>query len=324
MFRNISYFVFFSYAALFINPLVSQSIIVSDNFSSGVRNVQNLPNQAAWFAAGDGNRLFANSANGGTMTLNQVNVGDANTGALVYFTDSGGISLPAGGSLTVSFDFRVSGVFDSNDNRMWIGLFNSHGNRLTADQQVTDAGTSSGNRFMDMPLFEPYTGYEAAFNIDRSEAFGTGKTDSTNSRLYRRGPGTGTRIFTTSNAAGIGSSNPETMRNLALLDDTTYTLVYEVRRFETSDQIRATLTITGGDLPPEGQTMTGTDPQMLETTFDTFGIWQSRFVTSEATFSGEFVFDNFEVSFVPEPATITVLFGALVLVAGILRRRRLK
>jgi hypothetical protein len=306
-------------------PLSAQTTILSDDFSSGVRNVQNLPDQAAWYSAGPGNRLFANSANGGSMTLNQVNNGGENTGAMVYFTNSGALTIPNGGSITVSFDFSVSGVFDSNNNRLWVGLYNSHGSRLTADGEVTAAGTSPGNRFMDLDKFAPYTGYEAAFNIDRNPEW-EGKTDSTTSRLYRRPDNTGQRLFTAggNTQVPIGNENPETMRQLYLEDGETYSLTYTISRFETSDHMQATLTISGGNLPGGSQTMTGADPSMIENSFDTFGIWQSRFVTSEAAFSGEFVFDNFNVTFVPEPASATMLFGVMALAAGIVLRRRRK
>ncbi len=315
---------FFSALLLSLAPVLSvqgSQVILLDDFSTGHRNVQNPPNQSAWFAAGPGNRLFADAADGGSLTLNQVNSGGANTGALTYFTNAGAMELPPGGSLTVRFDFQVSGVFDSGDNRLWVGLFNSHGSRLVQDEEVTAAGVSPGNRFMQLDKFAPYTGYEAAFNIDRNPAWES-KTDSTNSRIYRRPDNANERIFTTSGAAGLGTADPEEMRQVYLMDDTLYRLEFTVERFTMADQIRATLTLTGGNLPPGGQTMTGTDPQMVENSFDTFGIWQSRFVTSEATFSGELVLQNFEVAYVPEPSTQALIFAVFAMAAAAVSRLR--
>ncbi len=302
-------------------PLTSEGAItiLNDDFSSGVRNVQDLPDQSAWFAAGPGERLFASADDGGTLTLNQVNTGGANTGAMTYFTDSGAIEIPPGGSLSVNFDFTVNGVFDSDNNRLWIGLHNSHGSRLVQDAEVTEAGTSPGNRQMDLDKFQPYTGFEAAMNIDRTPE----KEDPNNSRIYRRAAGDGTRIMATHGSVGIGSSNPEGMEDLYLNDDTVYHMEFLLNRFQDDSGIRATLTVSGGDLP-EPQTMTGVDPQLVETAFDTFTIWQSRFVTSEATFTDEFIFHNFEVTYVPEPSTYALLFGAAALIGAGLYRRRLR
>jgi hypothetical protein len=292
-----------------VGVLSAQSIVVSDDFSSGVRNVQNLPDQMQWFSSGRSQDLFVED---NELVLNRNNNSLRNTGALAYFTDSGTISIPSGGSLSVSFNFIVNGAID-NDNRFWIGLYNSGGTRITEDAFVEN---DNGDRFMTHPNFLDYSGYEASMNLGQDP-----DAETIGSRLRRRLPDHGSeRLLTTTGSVGLGSVNPPGMSGMALFDDTVYNMEFLITN--EGSQIRTTITVTGGDLL-EQQTMTAADPQSGTVAFDTFVIWTSRF-GSETAFNDEFIFQDFTVTFVPEPATVTLLIGTMALGASLIVRRRRK
>lgn len=300
----------FLLASLFTVPvgsLLSQSTIVSDDFTSGVRNVQSLPSQMQWFSAGRTADLFVDN---NALVLNRNNNSLRNTGAIGYFTDTGTINLPQGGSLTVSFNFRVNGAIDNN-NRFWIGVYNSAGSRITADAFVEN---HNEGRFFDHPNFVNYSGYEVSMNLAQDPDSAVG------SRLRRR-PDThgGERLMTTTGSTTLGSP-AETMLGMQFLDGSTYFMEFIIEH--QTNGVRTTLNVTGGDLLSD-QTMTAFDPQGIQTSFDAFTVWTSRF-GSEAAFSDDFIFEDFTVSFVPEPRTYALIFGAFALILGITQRRRRK
>lgn len=140
------------------------------------------------------------------------------------------------------------------------------------------------------------------------------------SRLRRR-PDThgGERLMTTTGSTTLGSP-AETMLGMQFLDGSTYFMEFIIEH--QTNGVRTTLNVTGGDLLSD-QTMTAFDPQGIQTSFDAFTVWTSRF-GSEAAFSDDFIFEDFTVSFVPEPRTYALIFGAFALILGITQRRRRK
>lgn len=105
----------------------SASVLLDDDFSSGVRNVQDLPSQSAWFNSGSG---------GGTVVTDEELVFAATSRYnTTYFTDSGAQSLAVGDSLSFTYTVTTASGGVSGNNLLRIALLNSGGQRLTADNQ---------------------------------------------------------------------------------------------------------------------------------------------------------------------------------------------
>lgn len=109
------------------------NVLLEDDFSSGVRNVQNLPNTAAWYYSSN-SRLVATP---GALTATV----DSSRLAIVYFSNSGPYTLSDGETLRVAVDFTAEGVNSASTGRgLRVGLFHfADGNRLQEDD------FSSGN-----------------------------------------------------------------------------------------------------------------------------------------------------------------------------------
>ncbi|MDQ8194329.1 hypothetical protein QEH59_07825 [Coraliomargarita sp. SDUM461004] len=143
----------YSRALLLSLPLLFSSVqadvLLSEDFDSGERNTQDLPDTSAWYS----------SASGGLNDTSGDLVSTANRFALTYFTDSGTVDLAVGDSLTVDFSFSVSGP-TANYTNLRVGLLDSGGSRITGDlNSLSDAA------------FEDYSGYAAFMNVNQSSGF---------------------------------------------------------------------------------------------------------------------------------------------------------
>ncbi len=289
--------------------------LLSDDFSSGLRDVQNPPHQSAWFANGPSGHLTVDGSAGGSLSLNQINQGNHSTGAITYFTDSGVIDLQPNDFISVGFNFSVNGPID-NDERLALGIFNSGGVRVEADGEGVADGDSPGNRWMRNPKFDEYSGYIAKLNLAQDPS----DPDDVGARLRRR-DGTGDRLFGNDHNTALGSPNPSELLDLLLVDGETYRMELTLQRSSGGGNNSFTITVSEGSLATPLSLTVG-DPSVIETGFDTFAIHTSRF-GSEAAFDDSFVFQNFEItSSVPEPATYSLFLGVGVLLAGLYFRRR--
>ncbi|MDP0495260.1 MAG: hypothetical protein Q7Q73_03540 [Verrucomicrobiota bacterium JB024] len=131
--------------------------LLSENFPTGERLTQDLPQTAAWYGT------FGSGISDTTGNLTS----DAQRYALAYFTDSGTINLAEGES--IGFNFSVS-VTDpaSNNSALRIGILNSGGERISAD------GAGLANT-----IFNGYTGYCTGLSINSDNA----------ASVYERVPG---------------------------------------------------------------------------------------------------------------------------------------
>src|SRR5580658_3150499 len=138
-------------------PLRAGTVVYLDDiFSNTSLTNQNLPSSAAWFDAGPASGMSV--VNNG-LVLNTASNNDA---VLAYFSPTT-VTLGIGDSLEVSFDFAVSGTLAPQDRAFAVYLYDSGGNRETAD----------GSGF-NAPLFNGYTGYGITYD-----------PDSTNFQRYR-------------------------------------------------------------------------------------------------------------------------------------------
>lgn len=260
----------------------SATVLLNDTFSNGLIGPQNLPTSAQWY--GSNTTLTAET---GAMTL-----GTSNGTAMVtgYFTDSGTVSLTEGMSITLSFSFTLTGA-NSTSGFFRFGLFDSGGNRLTAQDQ----GAANS-------LFNYYTGYATLTDINTTTNRNIGLGMRNN--LPNNGLLNSVTPYTTFGSSGA----PFTLQN-----DTQYTSTFTLTN--TGSGIEITQTFTGGSL--SGITRTQTDSSTTYTTFDTAAIIIQGSAASTITFS------QISVTMIPEPST-AILLGAALVGVGILRKTQRK
>lgn len=278
--------------ALFFAPL--PQVALTDDFSSGTRLTQELPLQSKWFTGGGSSALEAGSdleQNFFLRLFRQSSSGES-TGAITYFTDSFLLGIGQGQGIQVTMNFSVEGAVD-NSNRFWIGLFNSRNFRIDADGFVREFDES---RFFSNDRFVHYSGYEASMNL-----FQDPDSETIGARIRRRPPTHGnTRLLTATGSTALGSANPEGMSGMRMNPEEIYTLQFTLHRTLSGGQVNATVTVSGGDLE-ETQMMSASDPSVVETAFDAFAVWTSRF-GSETAFLDSVTIHDITVQHLPEPA----------------------
>jgi hypothetical protein len=125
----------------------SGQVLVHDTFSDGVRTNQNLPDSLAWFSSSTAAAL---SAAPGSMTMSTT----SSRQTVAYFTDGGPVSIGEGATLTLTYAFSLTGLTNASGNRFQVGLFNSGGSRIEAD----NGGSSNA-------VFNEYRGYKAQTSL---------------------------------------------------------------------------------------------------------------------------------------------------------------
>jgi hypothetical protein len=241
------------------------AIYLQDDFFNGSRTVQNLPNSAAWYAA-DGSA-------GLTVVADQLqlNTASGDDGTLAYF-DPTTVTLGIGQSLEVSFDFTLSGALAPQDRAFGVFLYNSGGNRLTADDTTG----------FDSALFNAYTGYGITYD-----------PDSDNPARYRTVERnvTAHSLFTSTANVGIGSPAASSV----LTPGQTY--LGSLTLIRTSSSI-----IVEGDI--NGSLISNVDPSSSYTQFDTVAFLAVSSDIPELTLNN---IEVMETSTVPEPSTLVLL-----------------
>ncbi|MCD8482990.1 MAG: hypothetical protein LR015_10225 [Verrucomicrobia bacterium] len=102
---------------LVVPELSANQVLLDDDFSSGSRVVQSLPERSAWFGSST-DRLFVNE----TGLVGQLD--GSSRMWLTYFSNNTPVEIGEGGRLVVDLEFSVTGVSETNTNRgMRIGLF---------------------------------------------------------------------------------------------------------------------------------------------------------------------------------------------------------
>lgn len=233
-----------------------------------------MPQQAEWFAPSNPEDLVVHSASRDNyLILWRNNTGRRNTGALVHFQNDGDtVALGQGQSLIVRLEFSLRNPVDNN-NSFWIGLYNSRDFRMISDHFVTNIDNT---RFISHPDFVNYSGYEASLNFAQPA-----DPENIGSQLRRRPfDHNNERLLGFTGSVSIGARNQPGMMNLRLSNDVRYVMEFTIEH-QFSRQVRSTLQILGGDLP-ETQIMTGTDPQAVETAFDTLIVWTDRHTSNTA------------------------------------------
>jgi hypothetical protein len=254
-------------------PLRAGTVVYLDDiFSNTSLTNQNLPSSAAWFDAGSASGMSV--VNNG-LVLNTASNNDA---VLAYFSPTT-VTLGIGDSLEVSFDFAVSGTLAPQDRAFAVYLYDSGGNRETAD----------GSGF-NAPLFNGYTGYGITYD-----------PDSTNFQRYRtvERSGTANNLISDTPNVIIGTSQASSI----LTTGHTYSGSLTLTRTATSISVN-------GDI--NGSLISNIDPSSSYTQFDTIAFQALSADIPTLTL------EDIEVSetFVPEPSTAAFLgCGLLLLLA---------
>lgn len=274
----------------FLAPIQAQVVLLNDTFSDNERSTQNLTSSAAWYVGGS-NGANTTAATGQLVTTTGTLAG-ANTNLVAYFTNAGAPQIiPVGQTLTLSFNVAFAGAsFTAGADAFRFGLFNSGGNRATADVTTTNGADAA---------FTNWVGYSAWVPV--------GNVASTTASIRER-TGTSTTLY-------AGGAN-------AVLNTVTYTAnalqlatSYSGNLSITRNSSNSTITFNLG-----GVTTSVTDTAGNFFTFDSIGFFGTGSVFGT---NGTFTLDNVSVV-VPEPSTsLSVAFGlGLFVMLRLLRTRR--
>ncbi|EIP97694.1 hypothetical protein OpiT1DRAFT_02141 [Opitutaceae bacterium TAV1] len=273
-------------------PALSAATILAEDFTSD-RLTSNLPTTSTWYTSGSTDNINYDTTNGGSITQT---VSGTTGNLLTYFRDAGSpVSLVVGETLSVKFNFRLSGVVDAN-NIFRVGILNSRGSRVTADNM------GSYNA-----IFSQYRGYAALFNPgDDNDQDGVPPAS-----IYQRSRNNSNLI----NSSSAFSSDPLATGGAAtvLSDDTSYTGIFSVTR--TSDTAMSiTFSILNGSGTIQLFQLSATDNSGNGyTDFDTFAITGMGGTSSLNSFTLENV--TISVSAVPEPRSAALGMSIFICLA---------
>jgi hypothetical protein len=253
------------------------STIVNDDFSSGVRNVQSLPNQMAWYK--DNSSGTSLTVSDGAMTQT---AGTSAGMSLAHFgTNATGtipVNLAVGDQLTVAFSFTFDGTsFGTSWNSgtaLRVGLFDSGGSRISEDGF---SGSSSA--------FSGYDGYMLAMG-------------SSGTRLYDR---TGTGALLSALGEYTTLLNETDVGGALITTGTLYSGTFTVARSD-ADQLDLIFSLTGG---PGAHTISHSVAADITTSFDTLAFRIGGNVVDSMSFESFHI----EYSAIPEPRSSVFLMG---------------
>ena len=263
----------------------SGATLLTDDFSNGSRS--NAPTGGDWYYVGTTTVTFPT---GGGM-----NVDPGGDIARTMQTTFSPATLAIGESLTASFDITLTGTLGTLDRQFRMGLFNSAGTSLTADNTTDNATTLASN----------------ADNYGYWSGVSTGSGNNAAAYMYYQ-PSGGNLFMSTSST---GAANLNTDFNFGGLEaNKTYTFTLTLKRNSTSMDYTyaASGPLTG--INPSGsvtRTYSGTSTH----SFDTFAI-----MTNSQTL--DYTINNVSIGTVPEPGTLGLLVVGSLAVFGLRRRPR--
>lgn len=260
----------------------SASTLLNDQFATNgpinAATTQNLPTSAAWYTGG-----ATVDANVVSNQLVFSNILTTNTrGGVAYFTTSGSpfTLVSTGDSIQLAFQYSY-GANDISSNAFRVGLYNSNGTRLTADNSGFNIAAVNG-----------WTGYDTVYT------FGT--IAATRFITYERAAGANNL---TSNNTQVGAAG--TTVTAGGTANTTYDATMTLTKTASGVSITTVF---------DGQSLTREDTTSAYTSFDTIGLLTS------APSVGSLKIDNVVVTAVPEPAT-WLLLGIGLTTMVVFRRR---
>ncbi len=226
---------------------VSQAALLSEDFSDNERATQNLPSSAAWYSSGSSDKLSA-----ATGDL----VATSGNHSLAYFTEAGSPHQleNVGDSITASFTVSMKNPKDGQWGGMYIGMFNSEGTRVDADEHTTGNSAFGSDRYQGYGTYLIFGSSKAMKLLDRN----TGSSSLLN---------TGS-AFTMTGTLGTGAT---------IVSDQDYAATMTFSR--TTNGVHVSFSF---DNVP-GYTGSWEDTVDAVTAFDTFGIYSSSSSSDEYT-----------------------------------------
>ena len=275
-------------AGLTLAATASALPLLEETFPTGERTTQNLPQTSAWYTCTSTSILDYSA---GSLGLN---VGTGNGFVISYFTDGTPVSLATGESLSIEFDFQVTGAKNAGGG-IRIGIFNSGGNRVSGD-----GGGDSQSAFFN------YTGYATHVN----PAATTSSPLSFRQRLSGESNALIQSTAAYSSAMAYGGAKENT-----LTDNTTYTGKYTLER-TAEGEMTITMSITGENI--DDLLLTRADTSGIDTLFDTFVFSAQNGAVSS------FTLKDVDVTYnqIPEAGTTGLLMGIGAASLLLWRRRR--
>lgn len=267
------------------------ALILDETFSDNNLTNQALPDSAAWYLVHGNNNGVDHTiaANNGTLKATITTRNTGNPGIIAYFSEPGTpIRLQnVGDSITVSFSLTTSSnTFPGGGwgDALRFGLYDSNGNRLTENKStwaLTGGAFASSSGYTVRGAVGNYA--DGSVTIQRRT---TGNDD-----LFSSGTNVGSTGYVT------GTLNYATTYDFSLsLSRTVNGIAYS---------------FTYGAI-----TLTGEDATPATWEFDTFAL---GFLSNAYRDNSVFILDNvrIETSSIPEPASVALLLGFLVMVPAL-------
>jgi hypothetical protein len=295
--KNITQPLFTVFACCALVASVSGQIMISETWSDGDRTNQSLPNSLAWYSSGATAGLTASSANGGSMTQS---LGSASH-VVGFLTDTHGqkIELAVGQAIQLNFEVSFQNL-GATGNYFRFGLFDSSqvDPRITVDNNGTDGYERTKGSYVNMTNIN-----EGATVEWRRRSDGRTNLDSGHGHL-----------ITSTSAAFAAAGTTSTSMGETLLSDVIYTGILTIMRTDISESV-ITASLSGPDgLIYEMGSWTETNSFVFTTGYDTVAF------ASSASNGDSFTLHSMDISVIPEPSTMALLFGFMALGAVCHRR----
>ncbi len=244
--------------------------LLTDNFDDG--NRIDTPNGGNWYHVGTHTVTFPGGA-----SMNVSPGGNVSRSMQTTFSPA---SLAIGDSITASFDIKFTDTLTTQDRNFRVGLFNSAGTSLAADDTANNATTLTSN----------------ADNYGYWSGISTGPDNNGDAFMYYQpSGGNGFMSLTSTGAVNLTSD----FNFGGINDDSTRTFTLTVARTATNYNFTFAVSGTLTGINPSrsvSRTYTGASTD----TFDTFAI-----MTAHGSL--DYTIDNMLVTVVPEPGTLGLL-----------------
>lgn len=301
--------------------------LLSDDFSSAVVNAGSATVAAGVSSATQWYQTAANSttvANGGLSLFG--NVGTAATNgrmALAYFTPTG--NLTVGSTLTLSYDFSVTGIGDGGGNALRVGLFDSANSRPTIGTTglIGLGSATAGSSDTANAPYNAWQGYLLGFNHKATSANDTTNRSGFLKRTVNSASGLEQSLTSPTFYTSLAQPSPFA-QGFSFVDGTTYSASISISRVSDTE-LDLTYTVAGHPANSFTQTQTISASDVIQ--FDALNFYIKQGTTASTKMVSSWNIDNVVVELatptaVPEPATWSLISCSAVLLGAIWWRRQ--